>query len=304
MKISHRQMIAAALAAFASVVSASFAYGFLLLYRGVARPREGTEGRPAPLPPDVQAVLERSAEGMKKGDVEQAILGYRRVLTLGPSLEAQLGLADGELRAGRLPEAVAEYERVLRLDPRNAEALLQLAQAYSGRRETWEQAETRYREYLAQVPADAEAWRDLGRLLSWRGNARSALEIYERADVQPLLTAADRRDYALALVQAGRGPQAGPLLGEMARANPADVDVKLSLGGLHASRAEWERALPLYRSAVERRPDDLHANLAYGQGLLAVGEYRGALGPLEKASRGLPESAEAGVAYARALRGA
>jgi tetratricopeptide (TPR) repeat protein len=304
MRTTHRQLIGAALVAFSSVVSASFAYGFLLLYRRPAQPREGAEGRPAPLPPDVRALLVRSAEGMKKGEVEQAILGYRRVLTLGPSLEAQLGLAEGELRAGRLPEAVAEYERVLRLEPANPRALQQLARAYAGRRETWGQAEARYREYLAQAPGDAEAWLGLGRVLSWRGNAKGAVEIYGRADVQPLLTAEDRRSYAFALVQAGRGPQAEPMLGDMARSNPADVDVTLSLGGLHASRADWERALPLYRSAVERRPDDLRANLAYGQGLLAVKDYRAALGPLEKASRGLPESPEAGVAYARALRGA
>jgi len=299
-----RQRIAAAVVVFSSVVAASFLYGFSLLWSGPARAREGATGRPAPLPPDVMAVLERSAEHMAKGEVEQAILGYHRVLTLGPSLEALLGLAEGEWRAGRLEDAVREYERVLRLDPRQAKALARVASVYAGRRETWDQAEARYREYLALVPSDAEARLALGRLLTWRGNAAGAAEIYAREDVQPLLTADDRRSQALALAQVGRGRDAEPALGAIARANPADVDVTLTLGGLHASRSEWRAALPLYRAAIERRPDDPRANLSYGQGLLATGDPRGALGPLERAVRGLPQSHEAGTAYARALRGA
>jgi tetratricopeptide (TPR) repeat protein len=247
-------------------------------------------------------VLERAAEHMKKGEVEQAVLGYRRVLTLGPSLGALLGLADGEWRSGRLDEAVREYERVLRLDPRQTQALVRVARVYAGRRESWSEAEARYREYLALAPADAEAWLALGRLLTWRGNAAGAAEIYARADVQPFLTAEDRRSYALVLVQVGRGRDAEPMLGAMARSDPSDVDVNLTLGGLHASRSEWQAALPLYRAALERRPDDPRTNLSYGQGLLANGDAEAALRPLEKAARGLPEERAAGVAYARALR--
>ncbi len=300
---NSRRVIAASVFVFASVVCGSFAYGLRILWRGPARAREGALGRPAPLPRDVMALLERSAERMKKGEVEQAILGYRRVLTLGPSLQAQVGLADGEWRAGRQEEAVREYERVLRLDPRNATALRRLAQAYAGHRETWAQAEARYREYLAVAMDDAEACLGLARVLSWRGNSAAAVELYARDDVQPLLTPEDRRNYAFALVQAGRGQEAEPMLGGMARANPADADVTLSLGGLHASRSEWEQALPLYRAALEQRPDDPRANLTYGQGLLATKDYAAAVEPLAKAASSLPASAEAGVAYARALRG-
>lgn len=302
--IVARHLIAAAVVVFTCVVASSFGYGLLLLWRGPARAGEGGVGRPAPLAPDVMAVLERSAEHMAKGEVEQAILGYRRVLTLGPSLEAQLGLAEGEWKAGRQDEAVREYERVLRLDPRNTTALRRVARAYTGRRETWEKAEARHREYLAQVPGDAEGWLALGRVLSWRGNAAGAVEIYARPDVRPLLTAEDRRNHAFALVQLGRGPEAEPTLQAVARSNPSDVDATLSLAGLHASRGQWESALPLYRVALERRPDDLQANLDYGRALVATGNPAAAVAPLEKAARGRPGSADAGVAYARVLRAA
>jgi tetratricopeptide (TPR) repeat protein len=299
-----RHAIAALLVAFLSVVGTSFAYGILLLVRAPSPRSESVEGRPLPLPPDVIALLERSDERLRKGEVEQALLGYRRVLALGPRLQAQLGLADGEWQAGRQEIAVGEYERVLRLDPRNRTALQRLARAYAGRRETWDRAEVRYREYLAQVPGDAEAWLGLARVLTWRGAREAAASVYARADVQPLLTAEDRRSYALDLAATGRGEEAEPILAGLARSNRADADVALTLGGLHASRAEWAKALPLYRAALERRPDDPQANLTYGQGLLALEDYKAAVGPLEKASRTLPSRPEAALAYARALRGA
>ncbi len=299
-----RTAIAAFLVVFLGVVGTSFAYGILLLVRGPSRRSDAAQGRPLPLPPDVVALLERSDERLKKGEVEQAILGYRRVLALGPHLEAQLGLADGEWQTGRQEIAVGEYERVLRLDPRNRVALQRLARAYAGRRETWDRAEACYRQYLAQAPGDAEAWLGLARLLTWRGERDAAADVYARADVQPLLTAEDRRSYALDLAAAGRGKEAEPILAGLARSNPADADVALTLGGLHASRAEWAAALPLYRAALERRPDDPQANLTYGQGLLAREDYKAAVGPLEKAARALPSRPEAALAYARALRGA
>jgi tetratricopeptide (TPR) repeat protein len=299
MNVKH--LLAVSVVVFLGIESAAFGYGLLLLARGPSHAREGVAARPAALPPDVVALLQGSADHMKKGEVEQAILGYRRALTLGPSREVLLGLAEGEARAGRIETAIAEYERVVRLDPRNPTALLQLGRAYAGRSQTWELSEARYREYLALVPGDPEAWLGLARVLTWRGRS-SAAEIYARAEIQPFLTDEDRRNQGLALVQRGQHQEAEPILRGIARSDPQDIDVLLSLGGVHASRRDWERALPLYRAALVRRPDDPQANLAYGQGLLAGGDSKAALAPLEKAARLLPASREAGLAYARALR--
>jgi tetratricopeptide (TPR) repeat protein len=298
-----RHLLAASLVAFLGIEFASFGYGLVLLARGPARPREGAVDRPAALPPDLVALLRRSADDMKQGQVEQAILGYRRALTLGPSLDVLLGLAEAEAKAGRVEASIAEYERVVRLDARNKAALLQLGRAYAARSQTWEQSEARYREYLALAPGDPQAWLGLARVLTWRGRPEAA-EIYARADVQPFLSDEDRRSQGLALVQRGQSQEAEAILSDIARSDPQDVDVLLSLGGLHASRRDWARALPLYRAALDRRPDDPRANLAYGQGLLAGGDSKAALEPLEKAARTLPASAEAGLAYARALRAA
>ena len=113
--MTARRLIAVFLAVFLSVVFSSFSYALWLLWRGPSRPAEEGLGRPAPLPPDVVALLERSADQMKNGAVEQALLGYRRVLTLGPSLRGAArprrgrvasgtrGRGDSRVRAGAAP---------------------------------------------------------------------------------------------------------------------------------------------------------------------------------------------------------
>lgn len=284
------------------VVSSSFAYGVYLLVQAPRQEREAS--RPDPLPADVEALLVRAKSHIEKQEVEQALVAYRRALFTGPFLEAQLGLAEGERLAGREELAAAEYERVLRLDPRNAVALRQLGRIRSQRRETWAQAEQHLRRYLAARPEDAEGQLALGRLLAWQGKAVAAVEIYARESVAPLLTPRDRRDYAFALVKAGRNDKAEPLLEELLAAAPGDRDLTLTLAGLRARSGDWDAALPRYRAVLQDRPDDAQVNLAYGQGLLARKDYASALVPLGKAARALPSNAEAALAYARAARGA
>ena len=298
-----RRSIGAFFLAFCGVVSSSFAYGVHLLIQ-VPREPPPVGLRPAPLAPDIAALLERATKHLAKGEVEQALVAYRRVLFTGPSVDAQLGLADAERQAGREEIAASEYDRVLRLDPRSAPALSQVARIRSQRRETWPQSEELYRRYLEVRPDDPDAQLSLARLLAWQGKAAAAVELYARAAVQPLLTPADRRDYAFALVKAGRSEEAGPLLEQSLAAAPADRDVALTVAGLRTANGDWESALQHYRSVLKSRPDDAQVNLAYGQGLLARKDYAAALAPLGKAVRGLPSSREAVVAHARAARGA
>jgi tetratricopeptide (TPR) repeat protein len=293
---------ALALALF-GVVSSSFAYGVYLLVK-VPRQAQPASARPDPLPADVAALLERGKQHLEEREVEQALVAYRRVLFTGPILEAQLGLAEGERLAGREEVAASEYERVLRLDPGETTALRQLARIRSHRRETWPEAEAHLRAYLGQRGDDAEAQLSLARLLAWQGKAEPALELYERPAVEASLTPGDRRDYAFALVEAGRSGEAEPLLRQLLAAAPGDRDVALTLAGLRAKSGDWDAALPHYRRMLEARPDDARVNLAYGQGLLARNDPRASLVPLEKAARALPTNGEAALAYARAARGA
>ncbi len=291
------------LALFGAVVSSSFAYGLYLLVR-VPHAAPARAPRSELRPADVEALLGRARAHLEKREVEQALLAYRRSLFARPSLEAQIGLAEGEEMAGREDLAVDEFDRVLRLDPRNATALLQLARIQSGRRPTWPDAEKHYRTYLTVRPDDAEGQLGLARLLAWQGRTAEALDLYGRETVQARLATSDRRDYALALVTAGRQAEAEPLLESIVKSAPEDRDVALALAGIHASRGQWDSALPLYRGLLDRRPDDPAVNLAWGQGLLGRGEHARALDPLGRAARARPSDPDAALAYARAARGA
>jgi tetratricopeptide (TPR) repeat protein len=300
--VNRRRLFTTLIAGFSAVVSSSFAYGLYLLVRvpraAPAAPRSELQ------PPDLQALLNRAKDHLEKGEVEQALLAYHRSLFARPSLEAQIGLAEGEKMAGREDLAVDEFDRVLHLDARNATALLQLARIQSGKRPTWPDAEKHYRTYLAVHPDDPGAQLGLARLLAWQGRTTEALELYCRETVQARLTPSDRRDYALALVTAGRHAEAEPLLESILTSAPEDRDAALALAGIRASRGEWDSALPLYRALVGRWPDDPAVNLAYGQGLLGRGEHARALEPLGKAARARPSDADVALAYARAARGA
>ncbi len=296
-----RAAFATSLALFLAVVLSSFAYGIFLLYR---------EPQPTGVPEapvlgsrneDLAAQLRAAQQHLQNREAEQAIVAYRRVLAVAPSLEGQLGLAEGELLAGRQDIAAQEFERALRLEPGNPKALLELARIDVRRASKWPQAENCYREYLTQKPDDAQNKLDFAHLLLWQGKATAAVELLAQPGVQQLMSPQDRRDYAFALVKAGKQAQAEPVLMALA-AEGADDQVFLQLAGLRASRGDWDSALPLYQSVLKRRPEDAQLNLTVGLGLVALGDTPAALTPLEKAAQAMPDNGEAALGYARALR--
>ena len=117
------------------------------------------------------------------------------------------------------------------------------------------------------------------------------------------MSAADRRDYAFALVKAGRRAEAERVLESLIASHAADDAVTLQLAGLRAGRRDWPHALPLYESVLARRPTDASLLLTYGLGQLSLGNYRAALAPLGRAARARPDDRAAALGYARALRG-
>src|SRR5262245_53549582 len=301
--MSWRGLIGAALVVLLGVVAASFGYGVVLLAREGLPSAEGVAVQPsAPPTIDVDALLARARTHLEKGEVEQAILGFRWVVASSASADALLGLAEGERRAGREDVAAREYQRVLRVDARNATALRELAGIESHHKEAWRSAEDRYRAYLQIAPEDAEAALALARLLAWQGKGEAAIELFARHDVSTRLQPEDRRDLAFALVKAGRPEQAQPVLEALLADRPGDDDLRLQLAGIHAARGDWPAALRDYGAVLERRPDDAEVNRLYGQGLLAEGRPAEALAPLQKALNAAPASAETRLAYARALR--
>jgi tetratricopeptide (TPR) repeat protein len=298
-----RIILATALTAFVGVVSSSFAYGIYLLWRGpVVAAAAPTPPPETPRAAEAAISLRAARRHLKAGEIEQAIVAYRRILAVSPAFEAQLGLAEGERLAGRDDVAAGEYERALEMDPRSAPALRPLARIYARRSETWPRAEALYRDLAEQEPGDTDAHLELARLLVWREKPAAAIGLYARADVQTRMSPADRRDYAFALVKSGHPAEAEKVLGALVAGRAADDAVILQLAGLRAARRDWRRALPLYASVLSRRPNDASLLLTYGLGLLSLGDYGAALDPLRRAARARPGDRAAVLAYARAQR--
>lgn len=285
---------------FAGMLLGSFGVAGYLLFKTAKRLAAPSGSTNIP----VEKLLARAAALLRKQQTEQALLMYRHILTSNPkSLDAQMALARAELMAGREDIAGQEYESALRLDGNNTTALLQLAQIYSHRTKTWGLAEARFGQYLVLKPGDSEARLQFARLLAWQGRWKDAAESYSTPTLARLLTIEDQRNYVVALVKSGQTERAERVLKGLLGEGRQDFELRVQLANLHASRQDWNSALPLYRSLVQERPSDARVNLTYGIGLLTVRDYRAALEPLAKARDRMPSNREAGLAYARALRG-
>src|SRR6266446_629558 len=134
--MSVRRVIHRFLAAFGIVVAVSFAYGGYLTR--VRRTASKESILLTSTDETIESLLRSGALYLDSKQVEQALIAYRKALTVAPkSIDAQLGVARGELMAGRESVAAREYERILLLDHDNAIGLQQLARIYSHQRETW-----------------------------------------------------------------------------------------------------------------------------------------------------------------------
>jgi len=301
-----RRYINAGAIAFATVIVCSFAAGcFMLVQRSRPAVPPRNPSISSPEGPNTAELLTAAGNHLQEGRTEQALIAYRHILAGDPgSAEAQIGLARGELQAGREDIALAEFQRAFELDSDKTVAILEVARIHSHRAKTWPQAEAAYREYLNRRPEDSGAWLDLARVLALQKKSAEAADIFGRADVQPKMTAKDQRDFAFALVRAGRLDAAEVLLKKLLASQSNDFDLEVQLAGIYSSRRDWDRALPLYQSLLRKKPADSRVNLTYGLGLLSLKRYREALGPLEKARNGMPRDGEAGLGLARALKGA
>ena len=300
--MSARRIIRRFLLVFGIVVFVSFGYGAYLLHV-----RKIPFAEPAAVAPSNEAIehlLQSAARDLNAGHVEQALVSYRKALTIAPKqLDVQLGVARGEWMAGRESIAAQEYERVLLLDPKNTTALRQLASIYSHQQRTWNQSERRYKDFLRLKPSDLAAQLELARVFVWERKSKDAVEIFSKPPVRSLMTFQDEKDYAAALVQTGHTNEGETLLKKLVAARPSDPEIKLQLAAIYASRRDWDTALPLYAALLQGNPDDPHLNLTYGSGLLFTKKYQAAIGPLQKAHGAMASSTEAAVAYARALKG-
>ncbi len=291
---------------FSVVLLASYALGGYLMYKR-SRPdssaRERTD-RHLLKPEEIEALLAEAEKHLAKGETEQALIKFRKVLALNPTLRsAQIGLARGELLAGREDVAAREYERARSLDINDTGVLHELARIYAHQSKTWPKSESKFRQFLVLKPDDAEAQLGLARVLAWQGKAAEAAKIFSKEAVARLMTYEDRKNYAFALAASEEDEKAEQWIKRLLSGHPKDAELELQLANIYAARKDWDSALPIYRSLLSEGGNKPTINLNYGLALLAMNNYSAALVPLEKARTAVPSNMEAGLAYARALKG-
>ncbi len=207
-------------------------------------------GAPPPAAPRVSAraytAYLRGRLAEQQSDWRSALDSYRAAVLADPSGPAlRVSLAEARARTGDLPGAETEARKAIELDPAGpaaAEAWLILGKTAT----------------IARRPADAE------RALRSAVEAQTALA----ARAPPGQAAVDPDPFRLlaqARLDAGDGPGAEAVLGELARFLPAEGAGALrDLGRVLADQKQLDRAAVLYRRAVaiERRDTEAWRRLA------------------------------------------
>ena len=218
-----------------------------------------------------------------------------------PGIVRNCGL--GWLELEDYAEAEKLFLRTLELEPRNQDALYDLAVLYSYTKRTEEalpyfatldSLETGFPE----VPLSyASALLETGHLADAARQAHKALELAPELESAQKLAAAVQRGLAI-------GGEEG-LLEARQSLGSLTVDGTLQLAQRYLDRGDWERATALYKEAASQAPDRAGAVYGLGYGLLHVGRYRDAAAAFRRLLQIEPKSADGrnALAYVMAETG-
>ena len=189
------------------------------------------------------------------GYADEAVLTLQRAHELAPnSADVLLNLASALALADRSEEAVAAYEAMLVQEPDNPE-FHHYFNGYLGVIGHPDYLET-YRQALQRNPADAEFAVPLARKLLLEGRGEEALDVLFRS--LEVGGEVERLNREISYVQREQGQFKQALEHAMAARdkNPNPASERELATVLMAAGADYEEALTLLRSLVERFPED------------------------------------------------
>jgi Flp pilus assembly protein TadD len=151
---------------------------------------------PPSLPPEAQAHIERGQRFYDQGQVDEAIVEWRKTIRLAPKAAKAHHLLGVALRErGEQTKAIAAFREALRLEPDNATAYVHLARALEATGDAPGALEA-YRAALQLVPSAPYVHNRLGHLLAAKGDwPEAAKEWQHTVHLAP--------DYAYAYVHLG-----------------------------------------------------------------------------------------------------
>jgi predicted O-linked N-acetylglucosamine transferase (SPINDLY family) len=229
-----------------------------------------------------------------QGDLEGAVECYRQALAIAPDYTAaryNLGLALREL--SRLEEAESQFRRIHEQDPRDVDALFNLADLLSNRSRFDESARA-YAVAVTLAPDNPYLW--LGLAIAHNnipGHGEDALRCLRRSiEIEP--------DLAQAHFLMGNMLSDGGLLDEAAghyrkaiEAAPGHAESHTNLANVLMRQGRVGEAFTGYRKAIELDPGLAYAHLNLGSACSFAGKYGDARTHYEQALRLQPDNAAA-----------
>jgi tetratricopeptide (TPR) repeat protein len=203
----------------------------------------------------------RPEDSLRRGDYEEAVEGFKKVLGAGGPLVAR-GLVDALVAQGKYDEARRAIESVPGHEKSPA-LLLARGRLHLVRGQLAE-AEAAFRSALKTVPESVEALNRLGETLWKRGRRTEAegfwnevVEVYQRMSYEDAeqLSAALFVEMGLALIGLNRFAEANSVMLSSARdQDPADPSLLLESGRIFMQKYDYPESRNDLRDAVDQNP--------------------------------------------------
>lgn len=181
--------------------------------------------------------------------------------------------AVGRHQAGDLQQAMLAYRRLLAADPRNPDALhmLGVALAQMG---ALAEAVPFMRAALQSLPQSTMVHCNLGNALSALERYEEALPCYERVTALEPRNGPAQVRCGIALAKLGRLDEAEARFARATALNPTDTDAHYNLGNLYGLRRQCDLAVASFSRALELSPG--HSDARFNLALLKLlrGEFR------------------------------
>jgi tetratricopeptide (TPR) repeat protein len=210
-------------------------------------------------------------------DAAGAAEAYRAALAADPKLaNAELGLGQSLLKQKLVAEAMPHYRQAALLDPKLKTYQLEIAGALvqAGQKD-------QAIEFLKQLPEDAGAREELGRVYLEANKPAEAVEEFQAA-VKLSPTPANQMALATALIRNKQQDAAKPILEQALAANPKDYDLRMVVGRIYRDRREFVPAANHFLSAAQLKPDSAEAWNEAAAVLVLAERYSEALMCLDK----------------------
>lgn len=228
----------------------------------------------------------------RKGDYDEAITQYRKVMTLEPSFsDVYINLGAVFLKKGQIDRAIESFNQAVKLTPRDARAHYCLGESFASKGR-YDEAIAQYETALKTDPRNTRTRTSLAQALIETGKnkeaaqqfaaalkldptmeeARAGIEVARQGSTGPSQRAAADH-YKKGVRLEGEGDFAGAMR-EYRKAielNPNLAEAHFSLGVTLENQGRRDKAIEEYRAAVRIRPNlvSAHNNLAvayYSQG--------------------------------------